>query len=57
MMTGPPADTPVTIPELLPISAMVGSLLVQVPPVVASLRVVVAPWHTLLTPVIDPGRL
>ena len=47
-------DTPVTVP-LVPIVAMVGSKLLQVPPP-ASLRVMVAPVHTLPAPSIVPGN-
>ena len=41
---------PVTVPVMLTV-AMVMSLLVQVPPVVASVSVVVAPVHTVDAPV------
>jgi hypothetical protein len=51
-----PAPTPVTIPEEVPTVAVPGRLLVQVPPVVASLRIVVVPGHALSVPVIAAGN-
>ena len=46
-----PAVRPVTMPDVL-IVAVAGALLLQVPPGVASLRVVVLPAHSLAVPVI-----
>jgi hypothetical protein len=48
-----PAATPVTTPELF-IVAFVGSLLDQVPPLVALDKVVVLPAQTFVVPVIGP---
>ena len=50
-----PAAIPVTKPVLEPIVAVVIPLLVQLPPVVGSLNVVVNPTHTLLAPVLAAG--
>ena len=50
-----PANTPVTIPVEEPIVATVGVLLLHVPPVVASLNVVVEPSQTVNVPVIPAG--
>ena len=50
-----PAVTPVTMPELLPTVAIPVLLLLQEPPVVLSLKVVVAPTHTVVVPVIAAG--
>jgi hypothetical protein len=47
-----PVDTPVTIPVPLPAVAIVLSLLLHTPPVVASLNVMFAPAHTVVGPVI-----
>ena len=49
-----PVITPVTIPEV-PIVAMPVLALLQVPPGVASERLVVAPWHKLSIPDIATG--
>ena len=46
-----PVVTPVTMP-VLPTVAMAGLALLQVPPGVALLNVVVAPMHSLVMPVI-----
>ena len=46
-----PADTPVTIPVTEPTVPILVGLLLQVPPVVASLKGVVAPAQTLVIPV------
>lgn len=46
---------PVTTPDEVPMVAMVVILLLHVPPLAASLRVVVLPWHTLVIPVIAGG--
>jgi len=48
-----PADTPVTTPLPEPIVATAVLLVLQVPPVVASLKVVVAPAQTDIVPVMD----
>lgn len=50
-----PSATPLTIPEVLPMVAMVVVVLIQVPPATASLRVIVAPTHTALGPVMAAG--
>jgi len=50
-----PPDTPVSIPELLPIVATAVLLLVQVPPVNASVSVEVVPGQTTNVPAIAPG--
>jgi hypothetical protein len=50
-----PGNSPLTIPDAEPIVAYVGALLLQVPPVNPSPKVVVAPTHTCVTPVIKPG--
>lgn len=55
MIVAEPADTPVTIPELRPMVAIVVSLLLHVPPVVPSVRVIVEPTHTRDGPVIGIG--
>ena len=54
MITGLPDAIPVTTP-VVPIVASVPSLLLQVPPAVASLSEVVKPTHTLAVPLIEPG--
>ena len=53
-MVAVPAPTPVTMP-VVPMVAMVVLLLRQLPPVVASASVVVAPWQTVVAPVIVPA--
>jgi len=55
VMVRAPADTPVMIPVVLPAVASVVLLLLQVPPVVALLSVVVRPAHTLVVPLIAAG--
>lgn len=50
-----PDATPVTTPVVEPTEAIPVLPLLQVPPVVASLRVVVAPAHTVNVPVIAAG--
>ena len=50
-----PADKPKTVPEEIPIVATVVSLLVHVPPVMASLKEVVEPGQTVVVPVIGSG--
>ena len=51
-----PADIPVTIPEPEPISAMVVSPLVQIPPAVSSVNVPVKPTQMSTVPVIAAGN-
>ena len=55
-MVAVPVATPVTIPVVAPTVAVAVLLLLQPPPVVASLSVVVAPMHTTAVPVITPGN-
>jgi len=55
VITGLPPATPVTIPELEPTVASAVLLLVHVPPVVASLNVVVANGQRTIVPVIAAG--
>ena len=50
-----PYDTPVTTPVDEPIVAMPVLPLVHVPPLVASLMLVVKPAHTVAVPVMDEG--
>ena len=50
-----PAETPVKLPEPVPIVAIAPLLLIQVPPNVPSPNIVDEPTHTLLAPVITPG--
>ena len=50
-----PAATPVTTPVVLSTLAIVGSLLFHLPPVVASVTVIVLPVHTAVGPPIT-GR-
>ncbi len=47
-----PAATPVTIPEEPPTVATGKLPLLQLPPGVALLKVIVLPWHTVVAPVI-----
>ena len=54
-MVGTPADTPVTTPVDGPTVASEVLLLLQVPPDVASVRVIVEPGHTAATPPIAAG--
>ena len=49
-----PVAIPVTVPVAL-IDAMAALLLLQVPPVVASVRVVFAPVHTVVAPLMVPA--
>ena len=56
MIVGFPVATPLIIPFPEPIVAMPVLLLLQVPPVVRSLRVVVCPVHTTGVPVIPAGN-
>ena len=55
-MVAVPADTPVTMPLPVPIVATVVALLVQLPPPVASVNVVVNPEQTLVVPEIPDGN-
>ena len=55
MVTGPEELLVVTTPVLLPIMAMAVLLLLQCPPVVASVMVVVAPAHSAAAPAIATG--
>ena len=50
-----PTATPVTTPVVYPTVAFDVLLLVHVPPVTASLRLVVAPTQMLVTPLTGPG--
>jgi len=51
-----PADIPLTIPEPAVIVALAVTLLVHVPPAVASFKVTVLPTHTWAGPVILLGE-
>jgi hypothetical protein len=56
-MLGDPVFTALTItgdPVDAPNVAIAVLLLLHVPPVVASLRLIVAPWHTDVAPLITP---
>ena len=55
-ITDSPADWPVTTPDPGTTVATAGVSLLQVPPAVASLKVVVEPWHTVKVPVITAGK-
>ena len=55
MITVAPGALPVTTPDIEPIVAFV-LLLLQVPPVVASLKVMDDPTHTAVGPVIVAGE-
>ena len=57
MIVVAPGVTPVTMPLKEPINAVVGWLLVQVPPLTLSVSGVVAPAHALPAPVIAVGPL
>jgi hypothetical protein len=54
MLDVPPA-TPVTTPVVDTTVAIVVVPLVQVPPLVASVNVVVSPWQTLVVPLMAVG--
>lgn len=59
MVTGP-GETPVTIPADKPVEPTVATpvlLLAHVPPVIALPKVMVAPGHTCVAPVIAPGEV
>jgi hypothetical protein len=51
-----PVPAPVTIPLLEPTVATARSLLLHVPPVVASVNVIVDPTHTKDAPPIEAGK-
>ena len=55
MVAVPAVEPAVTTPDVLPILAMVGSLLLHSPPEVASLSVLLAPTQALSVPVIADG--
>ena len=54
-MVAVPPVIPVRIPVVVPIVPTAVLLLLQVPPVLASPRVVVLPAHTGVVPVMAPG--
>ncbi len=54
-MTVVPDETPVTIPELVPTVATAVLVLLHVPPVTASLSVVVDPTQMVVVPAMGPG--
>ena len=54
-MLGVPAETPVTTPVVEPTLALVASLLLHNPPVVASANPIVDPVHTAGAPVMAAG--
>lgn len=54
-MIAVPADTPVTIPEINPTVAIPVAPELQVPPVIASLNVVVVPIQIFVEPLIITG--
>ena len=56
VITVVPADTPVTIPVADPTLPMPGYPELQVPPVVASLRLMVSPTQTFVGPVMVAGN-
>ena len=56
VITAVPADIPKTIPAPVPTAATPGFPLVQVPPTVASLRLVTDPAQTLALPLIVAGN-
>ena len=56
MIVDVPAERPVTIPLTEPIEAVPVALLLHLPPVGVSLRVIVEPAHTLPRPAIVPGN-
>jgi hypothetical protein len=56
-MIVPPTATPVTMPVVLPMVAVAVLLLLHVPPDVASVKVIVNPWHTDTGPTIGAGEL
>ena len=56
MIVAVPAPVPVTTPVVEFIVAMPVALLLQVPPAVASVSVIVWPWHTTVGPAIATGK-
>ena len=50
VMAAVPGASPETMPDEMPIGAIPGSLLAQVPPVAASVRAIVYPWQTEVAP-------
>jgi hypothetical protein len=52
-----PGVPPVIVPDVDPIGAIVLLLLVHVPPVTASVSVVVSPEHTCVVPAIAVGSV
>lgn len=50
-----PVTTALSIPDDEPIVATVGALLVHVPLIGGSVKVVVTPWHRTKVPAIGPG--
>jgi hypothetical protein len=55
-MIAPPVFMPDTMPDIVPTVAIIGLLLLQVPPVVTSDNVVVDPTHKIVVPVIADGK-
>ena len=55
-MVAVPADTPDMMPVPVPILAIAVALLLQLPPVVPSVSVVVKPTHTALDPAMAAGN-
>ena len=55
-MVAEPPDTPVTSPNASTV-AMAVLLLDQLPPLTASASVVIAPWQTVVVPVIAVGGI
>ena len=52
-----PSATPFTTPVVEPMVAVAVVVLIHVPPATASLRVIVAPTHTALGPVMAVGMV
>src|SRR4051812_14489991 len=57
VMSAVPADTPPITPDIELAVATAVLPLLHAPPVVASLSVVVCPWHALAVPVIGDGEV
>lgn len=57
MIVAVPAATPDTMPDAEPTEAVVASLLLHVPPVVASVSVMVLPMQTKVKPDMGAGVL
>jgi hypothetical protein len=51
-----PDAMPYTMPEMLPIVAIDVLLLLHLPPLVASVRVELLPWHKAVVPLIAAGE-